>query len=253
MSTSLGRAFRKLASCVLAAAACACGGNGVGPSPPGGGGPGTAIAVLAGAGDIGMCGSSGPEATARLLDGIDGTVFTAGDNAYFQGTVQQFRDCYDPSWGRHKSRTRPAPGNHDYESPGAGPYFAYFGAAAGPAGLGYYSFQAGDWHVLSLNSNVPMGPGSAQLSWLKDDLTARRAACMAAIFHHPLFTVGPNGSTPETRELWRVLYEAGVDVVINGHDHLYQRFSPQNPDGQIDEQRGIRGRDEVLRRGLPLA
>jgi len=187
-----------------------------------------------------MCGSSGPEATAKLLDGINGIVFTAGDNAYFQGTVQQFRDCYDPSWGRHKWRTRPAPGNHEYESPGAAPYFAYFGSSAGPAGLGYYSFEAADWHVVSLNSNVPMGPGSAQLSWLKDDLTARRAPCMAAIFHHPLFTVGPNGSTPETRELWRVMYDAGVDIVINGHDHLYQRFSPQNPDGLSDQQRGIR-------------
>jgi acid phosphatase type 7 len=240
VSISFGRASRKFASCLVAAAAVACGGNGIGPTPPGGGGPGTGVAVLAGAGDIGMCGSSGPEATAKLLDGIDGFVFTAGDNAYFQGTVQQFRDCYDPSWGRHKARTRPAPGNHEYESPGAAPYFAYFGSNAGPAGLGYYSFEAADWHVVSLNSNVPMGPGSAQLSWLRDDLNARRTPCMAAIFHHPLFTVGPNGPMPETREFWRVLYDAGVDIVINGHDHLYQRFSPQNPDGLSDPQRGIR-------------
>lgn len=238
MSTSLARAARKLAPCIVTAAAYACGGSGIGPSPPPG--PGTSVAVLAGAGDIGMCGSSGPEATAKLLDGIDGIVFTAGDNAYFQGTVQQFRDCYDPAWGRHKARTRPAPGNHEYESPGAAPYFAYFGSNAGPAGLGYYSFKAADWHVVSLNSNVSMAPGSAQLSWLRDDLADHRTTCIAAIFHHPLFTVGPNGPTPETRDLWRLLYDAGVEIVINGHDHLYQRFSPQNPDGASDPQRGIR-------------
>jgi len=196
--------------------------------------------VLAGAGDIGMCGSSGPDATARLLDGIDGIVFTAGDNAYFQGTVQQFRDCYDPSWGRHKARTRPAPGNHEYETPGAAPYFAYFGSNAGPSGLGYYSFNAGAWRVVSLNSNVAMGLGSPQASWLRDELNAHSGRCSAAIFHHPLFTGGPDGPTPETRDLWRALYEAGVDVVINGHDHLYQRFLPQTPDGAPDAVRGIR-------------
>ena len=240
MSISLGRASRRLASPIAAASlACACGGSGIGPSPaPPGGGSG--IAVLAGAGDIGMCGSPGPEATARLLDGIDGIVFTAGDNAYFHGTEQQFRDCYDPSWGRHKARTRPAPGNHEYESPGADPYFTYFGSNAGPRGRGYYSFEAGAWHVVSLNSNVPMTPASQQGSWLRDDLSAHHTACVAAVFHHPLFTGGPDGPTVETRDVWRVLYDSGVDVVINGHDHLYQRFLPQNPDGAADALRGIR-------------
>jgi hypothetical protein len=196
--------------------------------------------VLAGAGDIGACGSSASEATARLLDGTEGIVFTAGDNAYYQGTVQQFRDCYDPTWGRHRSRTRPAPGNHEYESPGAAPYFEYFGTRAGPAGLGYYSFQAASWHVVSLNTNVAMGPGSVQVAWLRDDLISHTSPCTAAIFHHPLFTVGPNGPTAETREIWRVLYEAGVDIVINGHDHMYERFAPQNPNGVSDTLRGIR-------------
>jgi hypothetical protein len=238
VSISVGWASRRLACAIATALACACGGSGMGPSPPPGGGTGTA--VLAGAGDIGMCGSSGPEATARLLDGIDGIVFTAGDNAYFQGSVQQFRDCYDPSWGRHKARTRPAPGNHEYERPAAAPYNAYFGANAGPAGLRYYSFEAGEWHIVSLNSNIAMSPGSAQLSWLRDDLNIHRAPCAAAIFHHPLFTAGPNGPMPDARDFWRVLYDAGVDIVINGHDHLYQRFSPQNPDGVHDQLRGIR-------------
>ena len=196
--------------------------------------------MLAGAGDIAMCGSSGPEATAKLLDGIEGIVFTAGDNAYFHGTVQEFRDCYDPTWGRHKTRTRPAAGNHDYESAGAAPYFAYFGTRAGPSALGYYSFEAGIWHVVSLNTNIPMGSGSTQLLWLRDDLTSHTTPCTAAIFHHPLFTVGPNGPTEGTRDIWRVLYDAGVDIVINGHDHLYQRFAPQNPNGVSDPQRGIR-------------
>jgi len=187
-----------------------------------------------------MCGSSGPESTARLLDGVEGIVFTAGDNAYFSGTAQQFRDCYDPSWGRHRGRTRPAPGNHEYESAGAAPYFAYFGANAGPQGLGYYSFSAGQWHVVSLNSNVPMGPGSAQVEWLREDLAGVTAQCVVAIWHHPLFSVGPNPVVIETRELWRVLYDAGADVIVNGHDHMYERFAPQTPDGNLDTRRGIR-------------
>jgi hypothetical protein len=216
---------------------CACGGSGVGPSP--GPGPGHSL-VLVGAGDIGMCGSTGPEATARLLDGIEGTVFTAGDNAYLQGTEQQFRDCYDPSWGRHAFRTRPAPGNHEYESAGAAPYFAYFGANAGPPGLGYYSFSVGEWHIVSLNSNVSMAQGSAQQAWLRDDLASHHASCVAAIWHHPLFSIGPNGPMHETRELWRTLSDAGADVIINGHDHFYARFAPQTPDGVADSSRGIR-------------
>ena len=167
-------------------------------------------------------------------------MFTAGDNAYFSGTAQQFHDCYDPSWGRHRARTRPAPGNHDYGSPGAAPYFAYFGANAGPPGLGYYSFSAGSWHVVSLNSNVPTSAGSAQAAWLREDLDASRAQCVAAIWHHPLFSVGPNATMSETRELWRILYEASADIIINAHDHMYERFAPQNPDGVADPRRGIR-------------
>ena len=122
------------------------------PSPP---------AVFVGAGDIGFCGGGGnPAETARLLDTIGGTVFTLGDNAYFSGTAQEYRECYDRTWGRHKSRTRPVPGNHEYESPGAAPYFAYFGANAGTPGFGYYSFELGSWHAIALNSNVPAGAGS---------------------------------------------------------------------------------------------
>ncbi len=196
--------------------------------------------VLVGAGDIGLCGSKGPEITARLLDDIAGVVFTAGDNAYMQGSAQQFRDCYDPSWGRHRSRTRPAPGNHDYETAGAEPYFAYFGANAGPPGRGYYSFNVGEWHVVSLNSNVSMAQGSPQQAWLREDLAANSAVCVAAIWHHPLFSIGPNALKSEVRELWRTLYDARADVIINGDNHMYERFAPQTPDGVADSGRGIR-------------
>lgn len=193
--------------------------------------------TFVGAGDIGACGGSA-ESTARLLDRIGGTVFTLGDNAYPSGTRENFRDCYDPSWGRHKDRTRPTPGNHDYQSPGAAPYFEYFGPNAGPAGLGYYSFDLPPWHIVSLNSD-PSSVG-VQEGWLRADLAASSARCTIAYWHHPLFSSGPNGDTPYMRGLFRVLYEANVDVVLNGHDHLYERFAPQDPSGAPDPARGIR-------------
>ena len=196
--------------------------------------------MFVGAGDIAQC-DNNAEATARLLDTIGGTVFTLGDNAYFHGTRENFRDCYEPTWGRHKARTRPAPGNHEYESPGALPYFDYFGANAGPRGLGYYSFDVGSWHAISLNSNIPMGAGSAQASWLRSDLADHAGyPCIVAYWHHPLFSSGPNGDTPAVRELWRILYEAGADIVLNGHEHLYERFARQDPDGRPDQARGMR-------------
>lgn len=203
------------------------------PSPP------SQPQTFVGAGDIAMC-DANSQATARLLDGIGGTVFALGDNAYQSGTREEYRACYEPTWGRHKGRTRPAPGNHDYESPGAAPYFEYFGANAGPAGLGYYSFELGAWHAVSLNSNVPTGQGSAQAAWLRADLASSLARCTIAYWHHALFTSGPSGGTPATGALWRLLYDAGADVVLNGHDHFYERFAPQDPDGIADPARGIR-------------
>ena len=200
-----------------------------GPSPPP---PPVTSATLVGAADIALCGSRGTEGTATLLDGVDGTVFAAGDNAYFQGTMTQYMQCYDPTWGRHKGRTRPAPGNHDYETPGASAYFDYFGSSAGPRGLGYYSFTVGAWHVVSLNSNVPAGEGSAQLQWLREDLGATNARCVAAIWHHPLFSSGQNGPQAMMHDVWRVLREAGADVVISGHDHIYERFARQDETGR---------------------
>ena len=196
--------------------------------------------IFVGAGDIGVCGGSSG-ATAKLLETIGGQVFTLGDNAYYSGTRQEFRDCYDPTWGRLKSRTRPVPGNHEYESVGAAPYFEYFGASAGPSGLGYYSFELGDfWHAIALNSNIPVDSGSAQAQWLLGDLAASRARCTVAYWHHPLFSSGPHGDQVQMRDVWRVLYSFGADIVLAGHEHLYERFAPQDPDGRADPERGIR-------------
>jgi hypothetical protein len=193
--------------------------------------------VFVGAGDIALCGSDGAEATARLLDGIAGTVFTLGDNAYEAGTAEQFRDCYDPSWGRHKARTRPSPGNHDYGTPGAAGYYDYFGESAGPDRRGYYSFDFGAWHVVSLNSEVDAGPESAQAQWLQADLAAHAATCTLAYWHKPLFSSGSvHGNDRHMRAIWQILAAARADVVLNGHDHIYERFAPQNVDGAADPQ-----------------
>ena len=173
---------------------------------------------------------------------IGGDVFTAGDNAYFSGTTKEYTDCYDPAWGRFRGRVNPSPGNHEYESPGAAPYFDYYKTDARTPGLGYYSFDLGTaWHVISLNSNIAVTAGSAQGQWLRGDLaTFSPIKCTIAIWHHPLFTSGPNGDNPRMREFWSLLYAAGVDIVINGHDHLYERFALQDPDGRPDPSKGIR-------------
>jgi hypothetical protein len=187
-----------------------------------------------------MCGLPGAEATARLLDRIAGTVFTTGDNAYPSGTETDFRTCYGPTWGRHRERTRPTPGNHDYETPGAAAYFAYFGANAGPPGLGYYTYTAGSWQVIALNSEIDVGAGSPQGLWLRSILQQGGAICSVAYWHRPLFNSGQHGESGDLRAVWRVLSEFGVDLVINGHEHFYERFAPQTPDGVLDRARGIR-------------
>ena len=223
-----------------------------GPSPPGGGGPpGPGPGgeppppvgfsnVLVGAGDIANCGEPGAFATANLLDSIPGTVFTAGDNAYPHGRMGDFRDCYEPTWGRHKHRTYPVAGNHEYETAGANGYFDYFGDRAGPRGLGYYTYDVATWRVFALNSESDFRAGSAQLQWLRNELTSRPSSCAVAIWHRPLFSSGPNRNNPDLRDMYSTAYELGVDIVLNGHDHLYERFAPQDPDGRPDFARGIR-------------
>jgi 3',5'-cyclic AMP phosphodiesterase CpdA len=207
-----------------------------GPTPE----PRVGPAVLVGAGDIAECGLAGAAETAFLLDQIDGTVFTVGDNAYYQGTRDEYERCYGPTWGRHKARTRPIPGNHEYETPGASGYYGYFGPAAAPAAPGFYSYDLGAWHIVALNSNIPIDEGSPQIAWLRDDLSRHRATCTLAYVHHPLFSSGRNGPSPHMRLLWEVLYAAGVEAVISGHDHLYERFAPQNPAGRVEFDRGVR-------------
>lgn len=199
-------------------------------------------AVLVGAGDIAACGSSatGDEQTANLLDGIPGTVFAAGDNAYPDGSPSEYADCYAPTWGRHKARTRPVPGNHEYHTLGAAGYFGYFGAAAGDPTTGYYSYDVGPWHIIALNSNLSMIAGSPQERWLRDDLAANSTLCTLAYWHHPRFSSGPHGISPASQALWQALHDAGADVVISAHDHIYERFAPQTPTGQLDMSRGIR-------------
>lgn len=203
--------------------------------------------VLVGAGDIGVCGAGAPdEKTALLLDNIvtqatqasgSATVFTAGDNAYSTGTDAEFLNCYHPDWGRHKNITRPAPGNHDYDTTGASGYFNYFGALAGDAGKGYFSYDLGNWHIVSLNSEVL---SSTQDQWLSADLAANTKPCTLAYWHKPRFSSGRHGNNSQVGGLWNALYQFNADVIVNGHDHNYERFSPQDPGGILDTTRGIR-------------
>ena len=202
-----------------------------------------ASVVMVGAGDIAHCSTTTDEATAKLLDGISGTVFTLGDNAYNSGTSAEFANCYNPTWGRHKTRTKPAVGNHEYLTSGASGYFGYFGAAAGDPKKGYYSYDRGDWHVIVLNSNcsqVPCAAGSAQDTWLRADLANHPNKCTLAYFHAPLYSSGQHGNSTYVRPFWEVLYQANADVVLSGHEHDYERFAPQNPYGAFDSARGIR-------------
>jgi hypothetical protein len=205
----------------------------------------TSDPVLVGAGDIARCGVSGDEATAALIKKIPGTVMAIGDTAYSSGTASQFSSCYDPSWGAFKDRTRPAPGNHEYMTGKASPYYNYFGAAAGPAGKGYYSYDLGSWHIVVLNSecsNLSGGcaAGSEQETWLKQDLKANPQKCSLAYWHEPLYSSGEHGNNSGMKTLWQDLYAAGAELVFNGHDHDYERFAPLNGNGSPDPANGIR-------------
>jgi hypothetical protein len=201
--------------------------------------------VLVGAGDIADCTDlSGAEATAKLLEKIPGTIMAVGDLAYPDGTKENFT-CYDKTWGRLKSRTRPAVGNHEFHSKGAAFYFEYFGGAAGEPKDGYYSYELGTWHIIVLNSECQdesrCVAGSAQEKWLRADLAAHPAACTLAYWHKPLFSSGgAHGNDLTVKPLFQALYDANADVVVNGHDHDYERFAPQDPQGSPDSKRGIR-------------
>jgi len=209
--------------------------------------------VIAAAGDI-SCDPGNSKSTTSchqsetsnlLLNAGLAGVLTLGDNQYDDNTLAKYLQMFDPSWGRAKALIRPGIGNHEYLDPagGASGYFDYFGTAAGARGKGYYSFDIGTWHIIALNSNCSQvggcGTGSTQEQWLKADLAAHPTTCTLAFWHHPRFSSGQHGSNSAYDVFWRDLYAVGADVVLNGHDHVYERFAPQNPSAAPDP-RGIR-------------
>jgi 3',5'-cyclic AMP phosphodiesterase CpdA len=199
------------------------------------------------AGDIARCAAPDPaysgaaDTAATVAAGLaqdrQAVVLALGDLTYPRGAMKEFTDCYGPTWGRFKDRTWPAPGNHEYYTPGAAPYFAWWGARAG---RGYYSFDLGTWHIISLDSNLAPAAHAAQLDWLRADLAAHPARCTLAYWHHPLYSSGGHGSIPKMRDAWKLLYDAGAELVLSGHDHDYERFAPQDADGRLDPARGMR-------------
>jgi len=220
--------------------------------------------VINAAGDIAYCGNNNDEATAQLLDNMPGTVVTLGDAVYDSGTATEFANCYNPTWGRFKARTTPAPGNHEYVTSGASGYFNYFGSAAGDPTQGWYDYRLGAWHVIVLNSNCAKvggcGAGSPEEQWLRNVLATSEAECTIAVWHHPRFSSGTtHGSNTEMGAFWQALYDYGADVVLNGHEHLYERFGMQAPDGTADAVYGLReitsgtgGRSSYAFGGTPL-
>ncbi len=238
LATSSCRETRELPECVES-------------PPPGGNARETSgDPVLVGAGDIAEPNPFAAEATAKLLDEIDGNVVTLGDNAYVNATLDNFLESYGPTWGRHRWRTRPAVGNHEYHSPHAAPYFSYFCDAAGAPFKGYYSYEVGSWHVVVLNSQCVADDGyehgpacdasSEQVTWLRDDLAAHPSRCTAAYWHHPRFSSGSHGDHAGMRDLWKVLSDANAEIVLSGHDHDYERFAPMDANGLADAELGIR-------------
>ncbi len=224
---------------VVTLAGCAAGAI---VSDPPGSEPGTVIYAV---GDIGRCGrgpavASAAARTAALLKETTGAILALGDFAYPKGSERDFARCFAPTWGELKARILPVPGNHEYQTPSAAPYYAYFGAAAGEPGKGYYSARVGAWHIVALNSNIDVSRGSQQSQWLVQQLTAHGAKCTLVFWHHPAFASTRRGNNPAVQDIWRVLYAAGADVVINGHEHLYERFAPQTPEGASDPLRGMR-------------
>lgn len=214
--------------------------------------------VLIGAGDIGNCNNTGAAATAKLMDSVlradsaakvHDEAFTLGDNAYSSGSVRDFAMCFAPTWGDSTKlimkNIRPAVGNHEHLSGRASPYYQYFGSRAGPTKKGYYSYNVGTWHAIVLNSEIVVNVGftdaerKAQLDWLEQDLKNNKQLCTVAYWHHPRFSSGWHGSDARLAHFWRLLYIGGVDVILNGHDHDYERFLPQTPDGTLDSTKGV--------------
>ncbi|GAB3147608.1 hypothetical protein GCM10027290_31160 [Micromonospora sonneratiae] len=197
--------------------------------------------IVAAAGDI--CGTACNQ-TDDVVAAINPTaVITAGDNAYDSGTLSEFNNNYHPHWGKFNNLVRPSPGNHEYRTSGAAGYFDYYnghGVETGARDQGYYSFDVGDWHFISLNSNVSVSASSPQVTWLRNDLAANTKPCTAAYWHHPRFSSGDHGDNSGMGALYSALYDAKTDLIINGHDHHYERFAPARPDGTRDDANGVR-------------
>jgi hypothetical protein len=216
------------------------------PSPPPLPPPASGAPIAVVAGDIAN-GDPAARGTANVVQSINpDVVLTAGDNAYPNGSLDDFTRFYEPTWGAFKAKTRPSVGNHEYQTPGASGYFDYFngvGNGSGPAGApgeGYYSFDIGSWHMIALNNYVGMSAGSAQEQWLKGDLAATTQPCIAAYMHAPRWTSGTHKGNPATGPLVDDLFAARADLLLTGHNHQYERFARQNPTGGADPQNGIR-------------
>ena len=203
--------------------------------PVGASGPGSGAQTLIAAGDAARCDGTIDEATAAEIETIPGMVAALGDNAYESGSPQDYAKCYDPSWGQFKDRTRPVPGNHEYQTPGAAGYFGYFGSSVGSLEHSWYAWDLGSWRLYALDANCGQiggcGPGSPELTWLTDDLAANPAHCVLAYWHQPRFSSGLHGNNPALDDIWRALSAAGADIVLNGHDHLYERFAQLDANG----------------------
>lgn len=218
----------------------------------------TGASALIAVGDIAVCGTDGDEQTARLTDSllradsaakVTSVVATLGDNAYPSGSASNFALCFAPSWGDSTklilNKIHPSPGNHEHLSVGAAPYYQYFGSKAGSPNKGYYSYNVGAWHMISLNSEMIVNGSfsaadrTAQEDWLRAELKKAQTLCTLAYWHHPLFSSGWHGESPALRSIWEILQAGGVDVVLNGHEHDYERFLPQNSLGAVDSARGI--------------
>lgn len=191
-------------------------------------------------GDTGWCGAPAMPMLSRLMATLGGDIFFAGDLAYPNGSLTEFQRCFDPDFGKFRSRFWATPGNHDYQTAGADGFFTYFGDRAGPVRRGYYSVRSSSWNVLMLNSQVPIGRNSPQFEWVRAELVANPARCTMAVIHYPFDSSGPNGPNPQLRDVWDLMYAQGVDVVVAGHDHLYERHAPQDANGRSDPARGIR-------------
>jgi hypothetical protein len=213
--------------------------------------------VMIGVGDIAVCGAPGALETSKVVDSVlradsvakvEDQVFTLGDNAYPSGSAANYALCFQTTWGdttrRIMKKIHPVVGNHEHQSVGAAPYYQYFGARAGSPKKGYYSYDVGEWHVIVLNSEIAVNPAftpaerTAQEDWLRNEVKTTKL-CSMAMWHNPRFSSGWHGSDPALEAFWRILSDGGVDLILTGHDHDYERFRPMGAMGALDTVKGM--------------